>query len=249
MAAGPSAGAVPPAAPISVEDYAFVTAGLLDELELTELIGFRGIDTSQWKEGQDYWAARIRNEVVLRAGVADELSRLRIEARRAWHRPVPPLDEDLRAWLDFQRTVLTRPDPLAELRQRALTLGDLTFLQVVWQGRIAADQELAREAVRILADEPQEVQVPQPPRPRLPQRAWARPRTPRLSLGEYAALTVELATSAEHRGQLLMDWDLDEVSMHALDEHYGFESERDPDVGRALALATVSYLRWREYCR
>jgi hypothetical protein len=161
-----------PEAPISLEEYAFVTAGLMDEIDLADLLACRAIDAPVWNSGREFWEARILDEVALTGGISDRLSALRLESRRLWHRPVPPLDDDLRAWLDFQRTVLSRPNPLAELARIPITLGDLTAIQTLWQERLTSDDELARQVAKILASEPQDVVVPPPPRPCLPASAF-----------------------------------------------------------------------------
>jgi hypothetical protein len=158
--------------PLSLEEYAFVTSGLLDGFEVEELLAYRDIDGDRWARGQAYWDAQLLDDTD--ADERDEaLSRLQEASRTLWRRPIPPLDEDLRAWLDFQRTVLVGENPLAELAKIPMTLGDVVALQTLWQERLR-DREVAEQLTKILSEPPQPVEVPAPPRPRLPPRP-ARP--------------------------------------------------------------------------
>lgn len=153
--------------PITLEDYAFVTAGRLDDIELADLLAYRQLDALQWNAGEHYWVERLAAEHL--SELDGELTRLQADARSLWHRPVPPLDSDLRAWLDFQRSMASAPNPLRFVEQHGLTMGDLVWLQSEWQQKLGADRQLAEQAGKILAEPPRPVQIERPARPRVPR--------------------------------------------------------------------------------
>jgi hypothetical protein len=92
------------------------------------------------------------------------------DARRRWDRPLPPLDEDLRAWLDFERTLALETEPDKFLSRMRMRPADIPRLQALWAERLHADPALSAQALAILSEEPGLVRAPAAAPARLRER-------------------------------------------------------------------------------
>lgn len=162
-------------APIPLEDYAFVSAARADGISLADVLAHRNIDGRQWRRGQTYWDARLEAEPL--SALEQRLLTLQAEARESWRRPLPPLEDDLRSWLDFQRSLAAGPEALARLDELGIVIGDLSRLQAVWQQRLQADHALAERARAIASQPPQPVDMTPVARPCLAKTAASVPPT------------------------------------------------------------------------
>lgn len=156
---------------VLLETYSLVTAGLADGIPLEELLEHVEVAEPCWRQADRVWTRRLLEDLSASGKLNVEIDRLQREARRVWARPVPPLDSDLRAWIDFLRTLGAHPDPIGRLETLAIVPSDLARLQESWSSRLQADAELRAELERIVAVAPREVSVPRPARPVLPRRA------------------------------------------------------------------------------
>jgi hypothetical protein len=153
---------------ISFEDYAFVSAGVADGLELAVLLRHLEVDPEVWRLGEQIWRERLRQDDSIEGGLHERLANEQEHARELWSRPIPPLDDDLDAWIDFQRHLLEQPNPLAHLEQLGITFGDLARLATLWQGRIHQDRTLLERMAKRLTEPPADVRIAPLPPPRLP---------------------------------------------------------------------------------
>jgi hypothetical protein len=165
---------------------AFIHAGLSDGLSLDELLDHEDLDAAIWGRAQQAFArlfargAREGNDFALHVDALSDL------ARTAWERKLPPLDQELTAFLDFERHYAASVDGLSFLGERQLRPSDLTRLERLWNDRFETDPELRARALAQLAEEPgpcPDVR-PEPPRivaqkaPRAPNDAAARAKLP-----------------------------------------------------------------------
>ena len=155
---------------IELKDYAFVSAGLADGLMLEELLGYLELDERTWQRADADWQRRLLADLRIGMRLNLELDELQREARKIWHRPIPPLDDDLRSWLDFQRGLGSQEEPAAYLASIPLRPGEVGALSQRWAARMAAEPTLMAQAGAILAEPPRPVDIPPPPPPRLPDR-------------------------------------------------------------------------------
>jgi hypothetical protein len=152
----------PSAHGVSLAQYAVVRAGLLEGLALDVVLAGAGVKPSRFSRAEDAWDERLADSgggdgVLLRmfdAYLAD--------AQERYRRPIPPLDDDLRAWLDFVRCWAKHEEPTALLRQLGLRTNDMVRLHRAWMVKLAADSTLNAEATRILGAEPGELPLPGP---------------------------------------------------------------------------------------
>jgi hypothetical protein len=151
--------------------YAFVTAGLSDGLPLEELLAHEDVDPRLWRSAEAAWLVRLTDDVEKGGLLCLELGALQARARESWARAIPPLDRELRAWLDFQRLLAERDDPLGYLASLGVTLGDMVRIQGDWTALLVKDAALREEAARVLEQPAEPVEVPRPAPPRLVERA------------------------------------------------------------------------------
>jgi hypothetical protein len=147
---------------VGLQQYATIVAGRADALPLADLLAVAGVPADVWPQAEEAWGERLIGDLEADGSLAGELERAQSEARRRWARPLPPLDQNLRAWLDFERAWAAVEDGEAHLAGFGMHLADITRLQELWGERLHGDADLQREALVILADEPGEPPVPAP---------------------------------------------------------------------------------------
>ncbi len=153
---------------------AFIHAGLADGLSLNELLDHLDVDAATWGRAQASFArlfarrAREGNDFALRVDALSDV------ARSAWERKLPPLDQELAAFFDFERHYAASVDGLAFLRERRMRPSDLNRLERLWNERFAADSALREQALTRMAEEPGPCPDVQPEPPRLVQARAAR---------------------------------------------------------------------------
>ncbi len=137
-----------------------MVAGLGDELALADVLALAGVAPKTWPQAEEAWGARLIDDLDEDGPLAELLGARLAEARRLWARPLPPLDRDLRAWLDFEGAWAREADGDAFLAERGMRRADMARLGDLWVERLGTDPMLKHEALVILADEPGT-----PPRP------------------------------------------------------------------------------------
>jgi hypothetical protein len=147
---------------VSLTQYATVLAGRADGLQLAAMLDFVGITAVAWARAEAAWEARLLDDLEAEGNLVDGLDARFAEALGRWPRPLPPLDADLRAWLDFQRAWAHERDADAFLARRGMRAADIVRLKTLWNERLRDDPALRGEAVAILSTEPGEPPAPAP---------------------------------------------------------------------------------------
>lgn len=160
---------------VTLTQFAFVRAGLVDGLELDALLGFLRLDAPTWEAAERAWDEQVLDAIEDEPSFLDALDAAKAAARTHWTRRIPPLDDDLRAWFDFLQAWLGHADPTGFLEEMKVSVADVTYLHRLWSDRLAGDAKLRAEALSILGEERREPPVPAPERPRLIQQG-PRPR-------------------------------------------------------------------------
>jgi hypothetical protein len=158
---------------VSLRQYAILVAGLADELPLADLLALTKVAAKVWPRAEEAWGTRMLDDLDADGLLADALEAQLSAARKLWRRPLPPLDTDLCAWLDFERAWMREVDGDAFLAKARMRQADIARLQDFWAERLRDDPAGQREALMILADEPGTPPVPAPEPARLidePQR-------------------------------------------------------------------------------
>ncbi|WP_437875158.1 hypothetical protein [Sorangium sp. So ce513] len=192
-----SADRTPPADPeiagVALSAYASVLAYVAEGVPLEQCLDHAAIPAAAWPQVEAAWSARLAESAMEDGALIAACDEHRLAAQAHVDRKVPPLDTELRAWLDFFRTFTASEDPLGFLEARGLGEGDVFRLLGVWHERIASDEGVRNEAIAILAaapGPPPEVR-PEPPtlktstrRPRRAVEARAEQRTASVVLSD-----------------------------------------------------------------
>jgi hypothetical protein len=157
---------------VSLRQYAIMIAGRADELPVQDLLTLAEVPAKAWPAAEEAWGERLIEDLDADGPLAAELDTCLADARRLWPRPLPPLDESLRAWLDFERAWASEVDGDAFLARAGMRRADIARLGDLWRERLEADQTLRQDALILLASEPAAPPVPRPE----PARIVARER-------------------------------------------------------------------------
>ena len=141
---------------VSFQAWAFVLAGLDAGLAIEDLLAHLDLDLSaaRWHRADEAFNEALLDDVEAGGTLSERLDDAMRGARRSWTRPIPPLDADLRSWLDFFRAWAVDGDPIAFLGARGLRASDMHRLHEQWTARLAADRTLQAEAFAILEAPP-----------------------------------------------------------------------------------------------
>src|SRR5271170_6368030 len=139
---------------VSLAEYAAVLAGLAEGHQLGRVLAHEGIEPAHWPGAEEAWSDRLAEA----AGAEDDLQGAFDEhlavAQDRYGRRLPPLDENLRAFLDFRRRWSMDANPHALLERLGLRIGEVARLCRLWSKRLAADPALAAEELALLREEP-----------------------------------------------------------------------------------------------
>jgi hypothetical protein len=238
---------------VSLRQYATIIAGRDDGLPLDELLDFAEVEAKTWPRAHEAWSDRILEDVDADGPLAEALEAAMAEAQRGFIRRLPPLDEDLKAWLDFERAWSFEVDPAPFLERMRMRPSDITRLQALWAERLQGDQALAIRALTILTEEPGPVRAPEPEPTRIGPRARATtahrdPRTSQgsrdLTLERYASLSVTLADYPDRAAQTLEAYRVTPEQKVALDAQWHARFAIEPELERAFHEACATYRGW-----
>lgn len=243
---------------VSLRQYATIVAGRDDGLPLDELLDFAEVEAKTWARAREAWGDRILEDVDADGPLADALESAMAEAQRGFIRRLPPLDEDLEAWLDFERAWAFEVDPAPFLERMRMRPADITRLQALWAERLRDDQALAARALTILTEEPGPIRAPEPEPTRIGPRLalgsgaiqeGARspgltPDPPALTLERYASLSVTLADYPDRAAQTLEAYRVTPEQKVALDTQWRARFVIEPDLERAFHEACATYRDW-----
>ena len=152
---------------VTLTHYATFLAGRADGLPIADLVTLTGVQAASWAKAEHAWGERLLDDLEADGPLAEELRLAMVAAQRRWTRPLPPLDTDLRAYLDFKRAYAAPVDAEGFLATRGMRPSDMIRLDALWSERLDQDTGLSSEAVAILADEPREPVNPAPEPARL----------------------------------------------------------------------------------
>jgi hypothetical protein len=142
--------------------YARVVAARSEGFPLALALEHAGVDPRVWPAADQAWSRRLASTAAEDAALVLTFEARTIEAQDALRRRIPPIDEDLGAWLDFLRGWAESEDPLGRLDQMGLRSNDILRLQRHWARRLEAEETLQIEAAAILGRPPRDVQVARP---------------------------------------------------------------------------------------
>ncbi|KYG11083.1 hypothetical protein BE21_08720 [Sorangium cellulosum] len=196
--ADPTPPADPEIAGVALSAYAAVLAYVAEGVSLEQSLDHAAIPVAAWPQVEATWSARLAESAMEDGALVEACDQHRLAAQAHVDRKVPPLDTELRAWLDFFRAFTAAEDPLGFLEARGLGEGDVFRMLGFWHERIAADEQVRNEATALLAAAPgpaPEVR-PQPPtlkaptrRPRRAAKEQAKQRTASVVLSETQPLS------------------------------------------------------------
>jgi hypothetical protein len=149
---------------VTLAQYAAMLAGVAEGHELARVLAHEGIDPARWPEAEETWAERLADEAGVESELLAQFDEHLAAAQDRYGRRLPPLDEDLRAWLDFRRGWMMDADPPALLRRTGLRTAEVARLCRFWSKRLEVDPALAEQAQAILSESPSEMPVAAPVR-------------------------------------------------------------------------------------
>ncbi|WP_437646550.1 hypothetical protein [Sorangium sp. So ce362] len=162
---------------VSLAQYAGVEAGSATGLALDVVLANERIDPAAWPDAEEGWTEQILEEEDENEPLLQAYEERLAEAQERYGRRVPPLDTDLKAWLDFVRRWSADDDPNALLGRLELHASDVVRLHRTWAKLMAQDPALAERAKGILSQEPGDLPAiaPEPvtPKPFEPEYVWS----------------------------------------------------------------------------
>lgn len=138
---------------VTLEQYAAVCAARADGLSPEACFAAGGVDPRSFAAAGGLWDRRLLADLTDGGPLAEALEVCKGRALLRWSRPLPPLDTDLRAWLDFERAYMLETNDAAFLEARSMRRIDLLRLHASWQRRFE-DPVVRAEAAAILAEPP-----------------------------------------------------------------------------------------------
>jgi hypothetical protein len=147
---------------VSLRQYASVQAGLGESFELDAVLAHEAIDPAAWPEAEDAWSDALLEGLEQENGVHEAFDEHLAAAQDRLGRRVPPIDEELPAWLDFVRRWAADPEPVALLDRLGIGPTDVVRLHRSWSRRLSLDPTLAQQALGILGRDPGELPVLRP---------------------------------------------------------------------------------------
>lgn len=147
---------------VTLTHYATFLAGRADGLPMGDLVTLTGVKAASWAKAEHAWGERLLDDLESDGPLAEELRQAMIAAQRRWIRPLPPLDTELRAYLDFSRAYAAPVDAEGFLAKLGMRPSDMIRLDALWSERLEQDAGLRAEALAILAEEPRAPATPAP---------------------------------------------------------------------------------------
>ncbi|MDC3958400.1 hypothetical protein KEG38_31380 [Polyangium jinanense] len=245
---------------MSLPELAAFEAARAQGFSEAAIVTAQGLDRNKLRAALAQWKITLAGDTALRATYEVELA----QAEDRLTRRVPPLDENLEAWVAFLAVYAAHPAPFVLLRDLGLALPDLSRLGRLWARRLDAAPALRDRAARLTAETPpralpairpaEPVLVPpklarsEPPAraSATPPRAEPEPRLPPplLTLEQHASLTVELAMAPDKRPEILARYRLTPEQTFELDRHYERLVQTDASKHAAWHAAYRAYHAW-----
>ena len=178
---------------VRFEQVAFMRAGLDDGVAVDDLLGFLRLDARAWEAATEPSDDRILDAV-------DEVD---LAFLNTWTRRWPrrgrtgaagcPLSMTIfQHWFNFLHALSTDPAPADFLRRMGVGSPEMACVHRGWSERMAHDEGLRAEALKILQEAPGECPIPAPQPVRLQQQAASLRNATRISppSGIFSTITV-----------------------------------------------------------
>lgn len=144
----------PVVAGVPLSRYVAVYAATSEGFPLEDVLVHEGLDPACWPSVDTAWAREMLKSAEGDLALIDEHDRRLLEAQERFRRRVTPLDDDLRAWLDFYRIWTADPEPLVRLAAWKLGRNDVLRIHRRWGERMDQDGTLRAQAFTILQEPP-----------------------------------------------------------------------------------------------
>jgi hypothetical protein len=132
---------------VSLAAYLLVEASRLDGLPLPAVLAWLGLRESVFERAEERWSDRIADGLAREGSELDVLYHdLVSRALALWTRRTAPLDDEIEAWMTYQRHALAAADPAELARKLGLTSGDELRLARQWRARLLDPAIAARAA-------------------------------------------------------------------------------------------------------
>ena len=251
---------------VSLEQYAGVTAAVVEEIPLADVLAQEQIEPASWASAEPKWAQTLAESPDLMLVYAQK----RRVAEDALGRSISPLDDDPGSWAAMLAALSVADDLAAVLKPMGLRATDVGRLGRAWNKKAAADPEVTRalsEAAAKPAPAPKVKVEPTKlkPFPWSPKRAAASAGdaaraaastgaegddllTPiegslpvEVDVDLYAALAVALHLLPAERAAILPLCGLDEPMFAALAARWRAKLQADPDLNAELSVKTTDH--------
>jgi hypothetical protein len=147
---------------LGLRDYAAVYAATSEGFPLDVVLAAAEISAGDWQDIDEAWSDALADDLEAGGPLNDEFECVVMELQDEYARPIPPLDQDLGAWLRFVGAWSNAPDGQEYLRRCAMGPNDMTRLHRLWSARIAEGRDLRDQVAGILRDEAAPPPAPAP---------------------------------------------------------------------------------------
>jgi len=153
---------------VRLEQYVAVHAAVAEGFELERVLEHEDLALEHWADADEAWAELMMDSAADDYVLVDHYDRLLVARQDLFRRSIQPLDDDLQAWLDFQRTWAQSDDPLARLTEMGMVRGDVARLTRHWSIQIVENEQLRDRAMALMQQPPGELPTVQVEALRLP---------------------------------------------------------------------------------
>jgi hypothetical protein len=147
---------------VRLDKYASVHAAVGDGFPLPAVLEHEGIAADAWDDIETAWAKALLHSFKGEGHLVVAYDEQLLAAKDRLWRAMPPIDRDVRLWLDFLRHWAAAEEPSAFLAHHRVGAGDFTRLHRHWSARLEHDEALRGDAFQALCAEPGPVPEVQP---------------------------------------------------------------------------------------
>ncbi len=137
---------------LTVQAYAAVYGATGEGFPLELVLDHLGIRQGDWPAIDEAWADALAEDVEVVGPLTGELEAALMMEQDAYRRPIPPLDDDLSAWIRFFRAWTAAEDGSVFLKARGLEPNDMIRLQRAWSRRIEDEPALQKDLPTLMEE-------------------------------------------------------------------------------------------------
>ena len=137
---------------LTVHAYAAVIAATGEGFPLEIVLEHLGISAQDWPAIDEAWADALAEDVEAEGPLTGELEAALLRAQETYRRPIPPLDEDVSAWIRLFRAWNAAEDGDAFLAERGIQTTDVLRLQRAWSSRLELEPALQKQVAALLGE-------------------------------------------------------------------------------------------------